>query len=88
MRMPTKSIGQYTGSIKDTRKIVGRCTSYAAHAGAKIQTEQYTAVNIRTGSTMAVIQVTVLSRGNVLQKRGRKPGAAWASAPRTPIGNN
>jgi hypothetical protein len=72
MRSPYHTVGQYTGAIKDTNKIVSRITSYAAHAGARIQTERFTAVNTRTGKTMSVVQAIVLQRGRPKMKPGRK----------------
>ena len=72
IRSPWNTVGQYTGDVKDTNKIVARITSYAAHAGARLQTERYTAVNTRTGKTMAVVQAIVLQRGRAKQKPGRK----------------
>ena len=79
IRSPWNTVGQYTGAVKDTKKIVSRITSYAAHAGARIQTEQFTAVNTRTGKTMAVVQAIVLQRGRPKQKPGRKPAKPCSS---------
>jgi len=73
MRATTGTVGQYSGDVRDSNKITARITSYATHAGAKLQTERYSCINQRTGKTMVVIEAKITKRGRPLQRVGRKP---------------
>jgi len=80
IRSPWNTVGQYTCAVKNTNKMSARITSYASHAGCKLQLERYTAVNVRTGKTMAIIQAIVTKRGRNKLKPGPKVGKPYSES--------